>query len=55
MEIDEDQASLAATRLRPKSVEDDLEIITEKKTSVEPLSEKETIATLVKAHVALRD
>jgi hypothetical protein len=57
MEIDNHSTSQEATRSPQTSTKDDLEIITEKKTisSVKPLSEKETIAMLVKAHVALRD
>ncbi|PLW12007.1 hypothetical protein PCANC_24381 [Puccinia coronata f. sp. avenae] len=56
MEID-DPILQGATPLPQKSVEDDLEIITKKKdnSSIKPLSKKETISTLVKAHVALRD
>ncbi|PLW29665.1 hypothetical protein PCASD_20221 [Puccinia coronata f. sp. avenae] len=57
MEIDEDPKSSADTRSHRIPTEDNLEIITEKKkdSSVEPLSKKEKIATLVQAHVALRD
>ncbi|PLW19586.1 hypothetical protein PCANC_14959 [Puccinia coronata f. sp. avenae] len=57
MEIDDHSPLQEATRSPQTSTKDDLEIITEKKTisSVKPLSEKETIAMLVKAHVALRD
>ncbi|PLW15034.1 hypothetical protein PCANC_25479 [Puccinia coronata f. sp. avenae] len=57
MEIDDHSPLQEATRSPQTSTKDDLEIITEKKTisSVEPLSKKETIAMLVKAHVALRD
>jgi hypothetical protein len=56
MEIN-DPILQGATPLPQKSVEDDLEIITKKKdnSSIKPLSKKKTIATLVKAHVALRD
>ena len=56
MEIDRAPKSSEATHSHRTPTEENLKIITKQKnSSVEPLSKKETIATLVKAHVALRD